>query len=228
MAKRTTGWMVGFTLIGSFVSLHAMADGPLFGLYNPLGLYVGAGVGTAITDQTQFDPIDLSFHRVDGRPLGWNAVIGVRPIPFLGAEAEYIDFGRTHLPAGPVMTVSGTSLTTQFLGSQATDHAAAVFAVGYLPLPIPWVEPFAKLGWGEIWEHDSTSGIYNNIYTASGPLGLAFASQTSQKDGVAYGAGLQFHVEQLAIRAQYERISASERLGWNDPALASIGLSWTF
>jgi opacity protein-like surface antigen len=228
MAKRTIGWMVGFTLFSSVVSLHALADGPLFGFYNPLGLYIGAGAGTAITDQTQYDPIDQSFHRLDGRPLGWNAVIGVRPVPFLGAEAEYLDFGKSHLPAGPVVQVSGTSLTTQFLGSQATDHAAAIFAVGYLPLPIPWVEPFAKLGWGQIWEHDTTSGIYNNIYTHNGTLGFASTSQTSNRDGVAYGAGLQFHIQQLAIRAQYERISSSERLGWNNPALASVGLNWTF
>ncbi len=228
MATRKTGWMAGFTLLGSVVCLSAMADGPLFGLYNPLGLYVGAGVGSATTDHTQFDPADLSFYRVHGRPLGWNAVIGVRPIPFLGAEAEYIDFGKTHLPAGPVIQYNGVAGTQQFLGSQATDHATAVFAVGYLPLPLPWIEPFAKLGWGQIWEHDTTSGIYNNIYSNGTPLGFVSSSQTTHPSGVAYGGGLQFHVEQLAIRAQYERISSSQRYGWNDPALLSVGLSWTF
>src|ERR1700722_6493970 len=135
MATRTIGWMVGFILTGSAVSVNALADGPLFGLYNPLGLYVGAGVGRATINEPQFDGFSDSFHHDDGQPLGWNAVIGLRPIPFLGAEAEYIDFGNSRLRAGPPSSVG--SATQQFLGGEAHDQAAAVFAVGYLPLPIP-------------------------------------------------------------------------------------------
>ena len=117
--------------------------------------------------------------------------------------------------------------TQQFLGGEAHDRAAAVFAVGYLPLPIPWVEPFAKLGWGQIWDHGNS---YNRVYcrTASA-VGQASASQSTQPSGAAYGGGLQFHFSQLAVRAQYERISGSRSFGgWNNPALLSVGLNWTF
>ena len=41
-----------------------MADGTLFGLYNPLGLYVGAGVGRATINQTQFDDFGDYFHHM--------------------------------------------------------------------------------------------------------------------------------------------------------------------
>jgi hypothetical protein len=189
MAIRTKGWLIGLALVGSAVSANAMAD--VLGLYNPLGLYVGAGVGRATVNQTQFDAYGDYFHHIDGEPLGWNAVIGVRPLPFLGAEAEYIDFGNKRIAPGPPYLVSG--YTDQFLGGNARDRAGAVFAVGYLPLPIPWMEPFAKLGWAQIWEHDDYSGIYNNAFVNGVPVGQASGSQSTHPSGAAFGGGLQFH-----------------------------------
>ncbi len=227
MGIRTASRLTALTLIGGLVCANAMAADGLLGLYNPLRFYVGAGVGHATMNQTQFDSFGDYFHHVDGEPLGWNAVIGVRPIPFLGAEAEYIDFGNKHVPAGPAYLVGGE--TQQFLGGDAHDRAGAVFAVGYLPLPLPWLEPFAKLGWAQIREHDSYSGIYDNVFVNGMPLGQASATQSTHPSGTAYGAGLQFHVSQLSVRAQYERISGSRSFGeWNNPTLLSLGLNWTF
>ena len=226
MGTQRTGWLLGLTLIGSVVSANAMAAGDLLGLYNPLGLYIGAGVGRATINQTQFDGFGDVFRRVDGQPLGWNAEIGVRPIPFLGAEAEYIDFGNKRLGAEPPFTLGG--YTQQFLGGEAHDRAGAIYAVGYLPLPIPWVEPFAKLGWAQIWQHESYSGNYGNLVNGV-PIGQASASQTTHPSGTAYGGGVQFHFSQLAVRAQYERISGERSFGgWNNPTLLSVGLNWTF
>lgn len=221
------GWLIGFALLGGALSANAMADGPLPGFFNPLGLYVGAGVGRATINQTQFDDYARVYRHLDGEPLGWNAVIGVRPIPFLGAEAEYIDFGSTHLGAGPPF--SGGSSTQQFLGGDAHDTAAAIFAVGYLPLPIPWLTPFVKLGWAQVREHDSYAGIYNNVFINGVPVGQAYGSQITHPSGAAYGGGLQFHFAQLAVRAQYERISGRRSFGqWNNPDLLSAGVTWTF
>src|ERR1700733_6074016 len=226
MGTRTTRWWVSLTLLGSVVSANAMADGDLLGLYNPLGFYVGGGVGRATMNQTQFDTFGDVFRHVDGQPLGWNAVIGLRPLPILGAEAEFIDFGDKPLGAGSPFTLGG--YTQQFLGGEAHDRAGAVFAVGYLPLPLPWLEPFAKLGWAQIWEHDSFSGIYGNLVDGV-PIGQASASQSTHPSGAAYGAGLQLHFSQLAVRAQYERISGDRSFGgWNNPTLLSVGLNWTF
>ena len=81
----------------------------------------------------------------------------------------------------------------------------------------------------QMWEHDSYSGIYNGVFFNGAPLGLESASQTTHPSGTAYGGGLQFHFEQLAVRAQYERISGERSFGgWNNPDLMSVGLSWTF
>jgi len=223
MALRTVALVTGFALLGSAGSANALADGTLLGLYNPLGVYAGAGLGRSSINQTDFDQFGSVFHHIDGQPLGWNAVIGLRPIPFLGAEAEYIDFGNTRTGALPAFNAN------QFLGGETRDRAAALFGVGYLPLPIPWVEPFVKLGWAQMSEHDSYSGIYNGVFFNGAPLGLAAASQNTHPNGAAYGGGVQFHFEQLAIRAQYERISGERTFGgWNNPDLLSIGLNWTF
>jgi hypothetical protein len=219
MATRTMAWIVGFTLIGSAISATAMADGSILGLYNPLGFYAGAGLGRSTINETQFDDYGDYFHHIDGQPLGWSAVVGLRPIPFLGAEAEYIDFGNSRLGAGPPYLAGG--YTQQYLGGEAHDRAAAVFAVGYLPLPIPWLEPFAKLGAAQIWEHDSYSVNYDNA--------VGYGRDNTHPSGAAYGGGLQFHFEQLAVRAQFERISGSRSYGgWNNPQLLSLGLNWTF
>jgi opacity protein-like surface antigen len=224
MATRKTAWIVGLTLMGSAVSVSAMAEGPLFGLYNPLGVYVGAGVGRATINQTQFDQFSDSFHHDDGEPVGWNAVIGLRPIPVFGAEAEYIDFGHSHL--GPGFPYSAGGTTQQFLGGDVHDQAAALFAVGYLPLPIPWMEPFAKLGWAQIWDH---SHFESATLVNGSDINQVTATESTHTSGTAYGGGIQFHFSQLAVRAQYERISGSRSFGeWNNPALVSVGLNWTF
>ena len=222
MARQPTAWIVGFTLLAGAASATAMADGTIFGLYNPLGLYIGGGIGRSSLNQIQFDQFVDDIQHIDGQPLGWNAVVGIRPIPFLGAEAEYIDFGNHNIGPGQSFLVSG--YTQQFLGGQVHDRAAAVFAVGYLPLPIPWVEPFGKLGVAQIYDRESY-GVYNSGLF-DGSVGV---SDTTHPSGAAYGGGLQFHIEQLAIRAQYERISGTRSFGgWNNPALLSVGVNWTF
>jgi hypothetical protein len=223
MALRRLAWLTGFTLLGGAVSATAMADGPLLGLYNPLGIYVGAGIGRSSLNQTDLDQFAADFQHIDGHPLGWNAVVGIRPISFLGGEFEYIDFGNTRTGALPPLNAN------QFLGANVHDQATALFAVGYLPLPIPWLEPFVKLGWAQMWEHDSYSGTYNGVFLNGAPIGFQSASQTTHPSGAAYGGGLQFHFEQFAVRAQYERISGERNFGgWNNPDLVSVGLSWTF
>jgi hypothetical protein len=219
MTKRPIGWKVGAALVGITVSTASMANDGAFDIYNTLGVYAGAGLGRSTLNDAQFDQYGYFFHHFDGQPLGWNAAVGIRPISFLGAEAEYIDFGSTRAGAGPAGPAGGTS--PQFLGGDVHDRAAAVFAVGYLPLPIPWIELVAKLGFGQVWQHSSFGGSFANQ--------LVYGAQTTHPSGAAYGGGVQFHFQQLAVRAQYERISSNSSFGaWDKPALMSVGLNWTF
>lgn len=218
MAIRSIGRVMGLALASSVVSAAALADSGPFDIYNPLGVYVGAGVGRATLNAAQFDQFDY-FDHYNGQPLGWEALVGIRPIPILGAEAEYIDFGSSHLGFGPSYYVAGSP--QQFQGGSVHDQAAAIFAVGYLPVPIPWIDVFGKLGFGQMWQHSSFVGIYQGT--------PAYGSDTSHPSGAAYGGGVQFHIQQFAVRAQYERISGDRSFGgWDNPSLWSVGVNWTF
>ena len=217
------GWWVGLALIGSAVSSTAMADG--LGLFNPLGFYVGAGIGRSSINE--FQTVDFyGFNRLDDHPVGWNAFVGVRPIPFVGAELEYIDFGNASQGPGPLYTSGGDH---QFMHGSVRDQAIAAFAVGYLPLPLPYLEPFVKLGAAHLRDRESTTALINNVTFSDGtPAGVSSISSTDYRTGFAYGGGLQFHFQQLAVRAQYEKITTSRYgLSYN-PALLSAAVSWTF
>jgi hypothetical protein len=56
-----------------------------------LGLYVGGDIGTATIRQ---DPgPDTGYRGLSQKDFGWDAFIGVRPLPYFGAEIDYLAFG---------------------------------------------------------------------------------------------------------------------------------------
>src|ERR1700679_2672179 len=77
-------------------STTALADDDSPG--NPLGFYVGAGVGeSTVRSGKQGD--GLRGERNDSE-FAWKLIAGVRPIPFVGAEFEYTDFGHPNHDVG--------------------------------------------------------------------------------------------------------------------------------
>jgi opacity protein-like surface antigen len=227
-------WMVVTSLISGALSMQAVADQGIFGLSNPLNLYFGGGVGRSSISQPLYDPYEFLFsgNHVSGHPLGWNAVIGIRPISFLGAEAEYLDYGTVRNSPGPLRQIqdySGSSLTSQFLGSKSHDQAAAAFAVAYVPLPLAFIEPFAKLGAAWVHTQDTYSGDYENTFVNGVPVGAVSGSNGVTKYGIAYGGGVQLRIDHLAVRAEYVRTSLTKESGLLiTPSLLSIGANWTF
>ena len=175
---------------------------------NLLGLYVGAGVGeSTVRSDYGFDP----DYPTDSHPhhTAWKAMAGIRPIPFVGAEAEYIDFGHPS-------SADNYSETSNF---EADSHpkAGILSGVGYVPLP--FVDLFAKLG---------VARLETNVNTYSEEdCGTCVPVLTRQKvweTKLAYGAGVQAHFLGLAVRGEYERISSS--LG--DPDAYMLSATWTF
>ena len=166
---------------------------------NPLGLYVGADVGQSNVRSSGYasgNPFDLSEHHD-----AWDVALGLRPISLIGAEFSYIDFGNptAHAAAG-------------YTAANADAKAGALFAVGYLPLPLPLVDVYAKVGLARL-RTDTT------VFAPAAVLRL----NRSESDP-AYGAGLQVKFAALAVRAEYLRIDA----GGGNPDLVSIGVTWTF
>jgi len=172
---------------------------------NPLGFYLGAAVGQGSDTLEWLD--EGTFHADSA--LGWKAMVGLRPISFLGCEADYIDYGSARSSA------PGVSLHIR------TD-VAALYAVGYLPIPLPYFDVFAKAGWART----RTTGDVQLDF------GGGFDADHTGSD-FAYGAGMQWKHQSLAFRVEFERTS------WHDnpvpydtssghPTLWSFGITWTF
>jgi opacity protein-like surface antigen len=194
---------------------------------DPLGFYIGAGVGHS-QDHTDLNVGDFGIaglsgpYSIHGSATGWKLMVGIRPLSILGAEVEYIDFGSikgaASIPATP--TQSGLNVT-------ATSHpkAAALLAVGYLPIPLPYLDVFGKAGVAQL----------NFDVRATGqqmcPVGLPCLvaivppySASGNHTRPAYGAGAQLKFKRLAVRAEYERISGGG--GYAD--LLSFGVTFAF
>jgi opacity protein-like surface antigen len=193
---------------------------------DPLGFYLGAGVGQSHVrselDASAFFPSFSGAFSTQGTRTGWKAILGIRPLSIIGAEAEYLDFGSASASGGIPATVGSSGLN-----ATVTSHpkAAALFAMGYLPIPLPYLDIFAKAGAAEL-----KSSVNANAQ-ATCPISLPCFqilippySASSSDTRFAYGAGLQVKVAGLAVRAEYERISARG----GDPDLLSLALTWGF
>jgi hypothetical protein len=191
-----------FALLAQPGGKAAAADSP--------GLYVGAAIGEAHVESTTtlvFGDVFPTPHtgQIDRRHAAFKVMLGARPISWLGAEIDYLDFGR---PSGALF---GYPADTSLKG-------AAAFGVLYLPVPV--VDLYLKGGIARL--QSTVNG------SACGPCGcatctFAFRSTRMNMSG-AGGVGIQYGFRSWAVRAEYERFNAA---GGN-PSLLSVGVTWTF
>jgi hypothetical protein len=135
------------------------------------GIYIGGSVGRG---NVQVDE-GLDGLELDADGNGFKAILGIRPLDFLGFELNYVNFGK------PEDTVGGFDV-----GSDATGVDG--FVVGFLGLP--FMDLFAKAGyiaWDANLELD----------------GEELASEDGQD--FAWGLGAQVRFGSAAIRAEYEK-----------------------
>ncbi|MGB6449699.1 MAG: outer membrane beta-barrel protein [Steroidobacteraceae bacterium] len=225
MPRAPTVLLASLALLGgAALSSQVLADGDSSD-GNSVGYYIGAGVGATHIDQNFFDSGIDDFRSFDDSRFGWKVLMGLRPIEWLGAEAEYIDFGDTNLGASPLpLSAGGGTSGAEFYGAHASATAGAGFAVAYLPLP-PSVDLFGKLGFARVQTRYSYAGDYPTDCGGSGStcttLRQIAVVQDNTNTGVAYGAGAQFHFGAFAVRLEYERVNGA----WQ-PGLLSLGLTW--
>jgi len=191
---------------------------------DPLGLYVGGGVGqsTVRSEQMQFTnftggpldgPVSLSGH-----DAGWKLAAGLRPISLAGAEIEYIDFGHPTASATPYGFGLGYS-------ADVRARATAAFGVLYAPIPVPLFDLYGKAGVARLQTTASATGALGCFPPLTCPLvGLGQFHRDQSSARLAYGAGAQMTLGRFAVRAEYERINASE----GDPDLLSVGITLSF
>jgi len=150
------------------------------------GFYLGAALGQSETRLRQ-SSINLSDANA-----GYALIAGIRPMDLLAVELQYVDFG-----------------SASDHGAEADSKAGAGFLVGYLPLPLPLLDVYAKAG-AAAWK-----------VTASDPLTTLRDSGSS----LAWGAGTGLHFGRLSARLEYEKFSQSNNRHFD---LLSLGATWTF
>jgi len=215
MARVTRGAFILVATLGGALATVARAD-------NPLGLYVGVGAGVSNIDSNSYNypyGYDGGFH---DRDAAWKVMLGVRPIPMFGLEAEYLDFGRGHGNPG----YYGLSDYYDY-GAYSHPKASILYGVGYLPLPLPYLDVFGKVGIARL-----QTNIAYQVCTSVSPApggGLTcnstLGARIDQNDtNLAYGVGVQTHFQDFVFRAEYERVDSS----YGYPSTFMVSASWVF
>jgi opacity protein-like surface antigen len=179
-----------------------------WGHADPLGLYVGAGAGESTLRQDSYG--------VDAHPTGWKVFVGWHPIHVFGTELEYVDLG-SH--GGSSLDPAGA--TRYSLTSSA--KAPALFVLGYLPLPLPWLDLYGKAGAARLHTKVTGSGA-PNCQQAECPNNVFEVSNDTTQTRFAYGAGAQFKFGTPALRLEYARFTAPN----GDQSLLSLDLLLNF
>jgi opacity protein-like surface antigen len=206
-----------------FCSLGAM---PAAHADDLLGLYVGAAFGQAHVRARSTVSGVGSIGELDETHSAFKGMAGIRLLSFLGAEVDYMDFGRVSSTAGQAF--SGPQYEAIVNSEQASQKGEAAFAVLYLPVPI--IDIFVKAGLSRI------TTDFNATYTEymagaatcqigqpdCAVVGQFSASHDSTDTSFAYGAGLQWKLGNWAVRGEYERFDAA---GAN-PTLLSLGMTY--
>jgi opacity protein-like surface antigen len=193
--------------IGSNLAQRVYAAG------DPLGLYVGAGLGQSEVrvDGSVFDgPSGFDAHRD-----AWKLLVGLRPTALFGAELDYLDFGHARF-AGPPNAFGSA------LRADSHPKASALFGILYAPIPVPLLDVYAKAGIARL-----QTSVNANVYCAVSPCVVTAVAPIALRRTdaeFAYGAGVQFRFAAFAARLEYERINAST----GDPDLTSFGITWSF
>ena len=151
--------------------------------------YVGAGV---IRDNLK----DVASINGDLNATSWKAFGGVHPVSWFAVEADYIDLG---------------SQTSTYIDT--TTHleykAFGGYAVGFVPLPVPFLDVFGKLGLAR-WNSSGSS-------TAS-PL----FSLSDNGTEFAWGVGAQVHFGMFGARLEYENFNIRNTDGANVVSLDAV------
>ena len=147
-------------------------------------LYVGAG----ISDNKLEDIGDSLSHIHDA---SWKLLVGTRPLRWLAVEADYLDLG---------------SHTDQYFGGTGSVHsdaqAFAAYAVGFLPLPIPFLDIYGKAGLANWRLHQDTNLAPGDFFHYS-----------DNGSDFAWGVGGQVHFGNVGARLEYESFSVANTSG---------------
>ena len=148
-------------------------------------VYVGAGI---VRSNIQ----DIAATNSSVNNTSWKAMIGLRPISMFAGELDYIDLGSD--------TIGGNNGVVHF-----EYKAVAGYAVGFVPIPVPYLDVFGKVGLAR-WSSSGSS--------VSSPTS-GFFSLSNNGTEFAWGIGTQVHFGHIGARLEYENFSVPNTNGAN-------------
>ena len=160
----------------------AQADNGLF--------YLGAGV----TSNKLNDILVQVTAFPDVNKTSWKVFAGFRPISAFAVEADYLDLGSA--------TVEGACITDCCYGGcrglfQSDAQVFAAYALGFLPIPVPFLDIYGKAGLARSKLNTKESG------SATSNRGTEFA----------WAVGVQAHISIVGARLEYEDLKIPNSSG---------------
>jgi hypothetical protein len=152
-------------------------------------LYIGAGISR---DNLR----DIAATNSDLNSTNWKVMAGFRPISLFAVEADYIDLGS--------QTVNTADTSTHL-----KYKAFAGYAVGFAPIPVPYLDVFGKVGLAR-WTSSGSSGFPSSSFFSLSDNGTQFA----------WGIGAQLHVGNIGGRLEYENFNIRNTNGVNIVSLS--------
>lgn len=147
------------------------------------GFFIGGALGQARSD------VRIGNFNLDDSGAGYKVFAGIRPINRLGAEAEYVNFGKA-----------------KAVGASVDHDAFGAFLIGYLPLPA-LADLYGKVGAAH-WSADVRNVL--NFGDDSGTdlawgvgLQLRFASFSTRLEYERFNAAGSDHLSLLSLGAAW-------------------------
>jgi OOP family OmpA-OmpF porin len=201
------------------------------------GFYVGGLVGASSfdVDQGELDTLLLdafagagvdvtaASSSLDDNDTGFGAVVGYRFLPWLAAEARYVDLGEATYDARGTLEVVESAPIPIDLRLKAGVKGPALSVLGILP----FADRFEVYARGEVLfaetELEATATVAGDSESESD-------STNSTEFGVGVGVGANLG-EHWAVRAEYERfldVGDEDDTGEGDVDLASLQVLYRF
>ena len=152
-------------------------------------VYLGAGVTSnklndIVVQGTAFPDLDKT---------SWKVFAGFRPIRVFAVEADYLDLGSA--TAEGACTFCCMAACRGFFQSDA--QAFAAYALGFLPIPVPFLDLYGKAGLAR-------SQLNTKIFGSG---------TSSHGTEFAWGAGVQAHISMFGARLEYEQFNIPNTSG---------------
>lgn len=175
-------------------------------------LALGAGAARADDNGLIYIGAGLSRNRIDnithtGTPIteidktSWKVLAGVRPVKVFAVEADYMDLGNR------------TRTFINGVGNRVDAKAFAGYAVGFLPLPVPFLDLFGKAGVARWKLNESSAGT---------PPPSSFFALSDKGTNFAWGAGAQARIGNIGGRLEYEHFNIPNTNGAKVFSLAVV------